>query len=324
MARYRLFDSAIETEFPLRVPETDLPATFRFEVSPDAGPTLHQQFSSFRGKWIVEHLTPGDEPWLSVGRTDAGTLLRFHDMADFVVAETDGHIVCRRCSGVPDETIRHLLVSQVIPRILNNRGEVVLHGSAVTIGGRGLAFVGRSGSGKSTLVAGFARSGAAILTDDGLMVREDDGQFVIVPSYPEGRLWPDTADALFPGHKDADDTSYYSGKLVLTRGREHFTFNESRQELGAMVFLADAEDRVAIGSISSADAYMRLMRDMFRLIPPKATDLSSEFEMLLDLIESIPCVELAYPRRYESLTDVVGTVTGWFGEQNSQVQACRT
>jgi hypothetical protein len=50
--------------------------------------------------------------------------------------------------------------------LLAMSGRCVLHGSAVDIGGRAVAFVGASGQGKSTMAAMFCAAGATLVTDD--------------------------------------------------------------------------------------------------------------------------------------------------------------
>ena len=42
----------------------------------------------------------------------------------------------------PPETIRHLLLNQVLPLVLSRRGRTVLHASAVSYAGRVAAFIG--------------------------------------------------------------------------------------------------------------------------------------------------------------------------------------
>ncbi|MBK8358824.1 MAG: hypothetical protein IPL15_07500 [Comamonadaceae bacterium] len=93
-------------------------------------------------------------------------------------------------------TVEHLYLNQVLPLALSRQGKLVLHGSAVDIGGQGVAFLGESGRGKSTLAASFATEGTRFLTDDGLLLEWVSDQCMILPSHPSIRLWEDSQDAL--------------------------------------------------------------------------------------------------------------------------------
>jgi serine kinase of HPr protein (carbohydrate metabolism regulator) len=90
---------------------------------------------------------------------------------------------------VTSATVEHLYLNQVLPLALSRQGKLVLHGSAVDIGGQGVAFLGESGRGKSTLAASFATEGTRFLTDDGLLLEWVGECCMIIPSHPSIRLW---------------------------------------------------------------------------------------------------------------------------------------
>ena len=50
--------------------------------------------------------------------------------------------------------------------MLQHRGYLVLHGSAVLVNGRAVVFSGDSGAGKSTLAASMVHHGYQLITDD--------------------------------------------------------------------------------------------------------------------------------------------------------------
>ncbi len=72
--------------------------------------------------------------------------------------------------------------------LLHQRGEIILHASAVEVGGKAVLFCGRSGAGKSTLAAALVRRGHALVSDDLCAIRLAEAPKV----QPDGgrlRLW---------------------------------------------------------------------------------------------------------------------------------------
>ncbi len=67
----------------------------------------------------------------------------------------------------------------MITHLARNAG-VILHGCGVSVGGRGIVFAGESGAGKSTLSRLWAqKNGVAILSDDRVIVRRQNGAFYL-------------------------------------------------------------------------------------------------------------------------------------------------
>ena len=105
----------------------------------------------------------------------------------------DDRILIWQDNAASIESIRHVLLDQVLPRLLAQRGHLVLHGSAVrTPNNQVLVILGDSGMGKSTLASAFACSGADVLSDDGVLLDFTPPRIRAVPGYPGLRLWPDS------------------------------------------------------------------------------------------------------------------------------------
>lgn len=107
----------------------------------------------------------------------------------------DGHDVI--IGDDSPDIVRVFLTGSVLTTLLQQRGFVTLHASAVAIDGKVVAIVGKSEAGKSTTAATLASSGHAFLGDDVLALRcEEDGSITAVPSFPSVALWRDACERL--------------------------------------------------------------------------------------------------------------------------------
>src|SRR4029079_11072076 len=123
-------------------------------------------------------------------------VVRFPDLADFVISLDRQTVRCTPAPGIPDDLIAVLYSNQVVPLVMGCNGDLVLHGSAVVIDGRAIAFLGPSRRGKSTLAAGFAKAGYPFLTDDGLILDRDGEDYLVRPRAPSLRLCSDSEAAV--------------------------------------------------------------------------------------------------------------------------------
>lgn len=145
--------------------------------------------------------TPGALP-VHIGRDAEGHYgdIRWPDVGRFVVriAERDG---VTRVSAVPhagtaDAVLRLILLGPVLALTLHLRGWLVLHGSAVEIGGGAVAMLGTSGRGKSTTAGALTARGHPLVADDVVAILPAGGPITTVPAYPQLKLQPDAATAI--------------------------------------------------------------------------------------------------------------------------------
>jgi hypothetical protein len=68
--------------------------------------------------------------------------------------------------GVPAARCAGFLQGMVIGMLLNQRGGIALHASAVAVSGKAVLFCGASGEGKSTLAAAVSMRGRGMISDD--------------------------------------------------------------------------------------------------------------------------------------------------------------
>nr|WP_274650404.1 aldolase [Paenibacillus humicola] len=116
--------------------------------------------------------------------------------------------------GAEETGIRLYVLGSCMGAILLQRKLFPLHGSAVVIDGKAYAIVGDSGAGKSTLAAALGKLGYPLLTDDVIAVSAaEDGSPVVIPAYPQQKLWQESLDML--GMQDGEYAPLYMTKYAV-------------------------------------------------------------------------------------------------------------
>lgn len=117
---------------------------------------------------------------------------RAPNIARFIVSDGN-HILVEPEEGADPQSVRLYLLGSAIGAIMHQRGQLVLHGNALRFGDQCVVFAGNSGNGKSTLAAALYQAGHEVLSDDLAVI---DRQGRVQPSYPQLKLWKDTAKKL--------------------------------------------------------------------------------------------------------------------------------
>ena len=113
--------------------------------------------------------------------------LRVPGVCDFMADRELRTVECRLDPSAEPRFVAVLVSGLVVAFLLSLGGHCVLHASAVSVEGGGIAFAGPSGSGKSTLAAMFCARGARLVTDDVLRL-ELTPKVVCIGGSPQLRL----------------------------------------------------------------------------------------------------------------------------------------
>jgi hypothetical protein len=240
---------------------------------------------------------------LTLARYPNGYLLRFPDLADFGVSIDGDRVHPWPRPDTNDETLRHLLLDQVLPRLLTHRGGLALHAGGVCLEGRhAIAFVGETGRGKSTLSASFELAGHPLLSDDGLVLTTNGDQVSALPTYPSLRLWPDALDHVFPETPALSSMAHYSSKLRVVRRAGGAGSEPTR--LVAIYVLDSEAAAVTIEPLSIRDAAMTIIANTFQLDVTDRRRAAAVFGTASDVAERVQVYRLQYPRDYGRLPEV--------------------
>lgn len=116
--------------------------------------------------------------------------LRVPRVGRFLVA--DGCTIrIARHPAAGDDALRLFLFGTAFGALLQQRGVLPLHGSAVCKDGRSLIIMGVSSAGKSSLSAALGRHGWRLQSDDISAVGVDNGIARSEAAFPRRKMWPD-------------------------------------------------------------------------------------------------------------------------------------
>ena len=236
---------------------------------------------------------PGDEQprW---HRVESGWALRWI-AAEFLVSADASFVEARVLEGVPDDIVDHLIADHVVPRLLTLRGRTVFHGTAVSIEGQAVAFLGSTGAGKSTLAVTCANAFGALLADDCLVIEEHTDPMRVVPTSALGRLRSDAASIVGIGRPET-----CAGKTLIACEAE------SRPVPLAAIVLLDrgaTDDSISLTRVGPARAMMGLGRHRFTF-EDDAVAASGVLAAQRCVVEAVPVWSLRYPTDLAALPAV--------------------
>lgn len=181
-ARYRAYGLRIASDIPL--PELAGP-----------GPAGAAELTIRRRARI--DLPPGAQDAAAWHRFAAGgAAFRWAEVGAFAVSADGARIDAAPAPGVGEALLAFPLLGPVLAEALRRRGLLVLHASAVEIGGAGVALLADKGTGKSTAAAALLGAGARLLADD--LTALVPGSWEIPPGFAQVKLSPQALAAQRP------------------------------------------------------------------------------------------------------------------------------
>ena len=262
------------------------------------------RFPNWRHRWLDDD----DGISLQVAALDGSRvlqsakryLLRAPDQCDFILDPTAGTIEVAPEAGLALNTLEHLLLDQVIPRLLAGRGHLVVHASLVRFGTQAVAFLGRSGWGKSTLAALLHRHGLTALCDDCILLERQDGAVFAIPSYPGLRLYEDSIAQALVDDLAIGPVAEYSDKQRII-GLDLPPDLLEPQPLAAICLLDDpqqATDSLGLAPTTTAAACMALIEHGFRLDPSDPAQSVQQLRQASAAADAVPTFLLSHPRDF--------------------------
>jgi hypothetical protein len=253
------------------------------------------------GRPVSDLADPADGTrFLTVRRDDAGSVVaRAHGICDFTIDPT-----ASRVEAALDPTAAPGLASVIaggtlLALVLELRGHLVLHASAVVDGPSAVAVVGASGMGKSTMASLCCAAGARLLADDVLRVEVAGGTALAHAGGAAVRLRPGAASLVerfeTPTTRSADE------RILLVPPSSQGAVAPLR----AIVVPARREGgELRVTHVGGADALVLLSRFPRLLGVRDAEMLRAGFDRLAALVAVVPLVVAELPAGPPFATDL--------------------
>ncbi|MDV6331089.1 hypothetical protein [Asticcacaulis sp. 201] len=162
--------------------------------------------------------------------------------------------------GVSEALMRVPLLGSVMALLLQLRGQLVLHGSAVRMGEGSVGFLGDKMAGKSTTAGAFVSSGHKLLTDDVLPIITT-GVPLVVPGFAQMKFTAESAAQMkISGAEVLEELIHPQFQKRQHSVQDHFS--QELTKLGQLYILQRAKEP-AIEEINATLQFQILVRFSF-------------------------------------------------------------
>ncbi|MDD3591383.1 MAG: hypothetical protein PHO65_01965 [Sulfurovum sp.] len=213
---------------------------------------------------VPEHLERALQQWPVFESNENEILLRIVGVGNFLI-QNGNKIIIEKEEGVSEDALRLYLFGSAVGALLQQRGYLTLHASAIKTERGAVLFAGDSGAGKSTTLQEFLRRGYKKLSDDtiALYLDEDSGEVMCLPSYPQSKIWQETANVF--GHDTSKLRQLHPDmdKFALST-REHFYDHALPLHAIYILQVSDDVDEVTIEEVGGMAKFKAVNDNTYR------------------------------------------------------------
>ena len=228
-------------------------------------------------------------------------LLAVDDVARYLV--TNGRDVLVEPCGGSVHDLGVFLAGSVFAALLQQRGVVTLHASAVETEEGAVLFTGRPEIGKSSMCGAFVRRGCPMLADDVTgVVLDAAGRAVVLPAFPSMKLWADTLQELA-----------WQGRRKVRPGLEKYVLPVERFRAAPLAVRAvcalEVHDRegIEVEPVQAADAFWWHWRSVYhKRVMCVFGQRPAFFRIVAAMARRVPVVSVArpaHPFRLDEMAD---------------------
>lgn len=217
---------------------------------------------------------------------------------------TNGKITIDPSDDVDDNILKEVLLGPVFAVLLYQRGNLVLHASAVNFEGNAIAFLGYAGYGKSTLSIKMYEKGHSLITDDILPVILDDNHLpVTYPSFPMIKLEADVLSG------NMENFQIMKKDSPLDKNYYFLSDNFSTTPIPLKTaYIIKRSEKVGIEELDLQNALKELLPHSYCLKLFQDDEKFLNLVQCANLIEKIPVKVLNTGKSSEDLSEVIDIV----------------
>lgn len=225
------------------------------------------------------------------------TILFWEDIGAFKVK--DGKtITFKPAPDAKEDDILECISGPVMAILLQQRGYLMLHASAVEIDGRVAAFLGRSGQGKSTSAAALYLKGHSIVADDVMGINFNESGFPEVsPGFPYIKLSSESESSLMKNSSE---------KIAKSDKRYKPAFNGFLAEPLPLknIYILQKGEKTEISDLNPRDALFELVKYSYCIRLFKDGQRSENLIQCADLMRHVSVKRLEVCHSFEDINEL--------------------
>ncbi|WP_426357597.1 hypothetical protein ACPUVO_14200 [Pseudocolwellia sp. HL-MZ19] len=182
-----------------------------------------------------------------------------------------------------------------------------IHANALAYKEHAFAFVAPSRTGKTTLTAELCKSEFAVMTDDMMALHQENNDYMIYPSWPVARMWPETLEII--DNQNNNDLvkvhESFAKKIINLNKNSGFDFCNQPKKLKTIYILNRIEESVEnndknsnvcnITTLPAAEAVILLIQNSILGSAYKALLLEQKrFFKLTELVGNVKVKKITY------------------------------
>lgn len=284
----------VHTAFGLTlISDIPFPELSTAETSASAPVRIQLQEGDYRDH-IPEDLLP--QP-LGFQVTPDSAVVYLKNVGVFLL-QSGTHVTVIPAPDVPSEKIRQAITGIVMALICYQRGQLVLHGSAVSIAGKAAVFLADSGEGKSSMAAALHAQGHLLLTDDLTVIDLSMPMTVAIAGTPI-KLDPQMAQML--------EIAAPSQPLPSEKYLYHIDPPLCEPQKLDRIFILSTDSQFSITPLSPPKAVTEIMRfaGLKAILPARD---KAHFSQCAALAQTCPLYQLKRPRTLARLPEIAAQI----------------
>jgi hypothetical protein len=220
-------------------------------------------------------------------------------------AEVPHRIIIWPEVGLSRDDVGDYLLRRACALLLQRRGALILHASAIVLGGKAYLFMGHSGHGKSGLAGAFLQGGAPVLGDEMIPIERVNGRLVVLPGLPLLDLPGDLLRELELGELQLGEPPVDAGGLERGKRRIYLDWGSAHHSsrpaaLGEIFHLSPYErekrpESISLQPVSPRAGFFLLVGNSYHQILREPEVMRGQLELTAAISNRVKITQLAYP-----------------------------
>jgi len=215
---------------------------------------------------------------------------RFWDDIGKFKIQNGNNIIVDPAKAVDKILLRKFILGTIFANLLNQRGLLVLHASAVNINNSVVAFLGAKNKGKSTIALKFYENGFPIVADDYIPIQFENNIPFVYTGFPQLKLSSKTLNhSSFNYKKNNFNNSTSEFEKFYFTTKKHFTQNKLPLK---SIYMLERGKFFFIDTFKPQKAFIELTKNNFGIRNYNNSKLKQSFFQCNNLIKNVTIKKL--------------------------------